>query len=106
MSSSPLSTLAFSFPHFPSSMFPSHLSFSPISLILSTSLYSDKDQQASPNRHLLLFPQVLDKYPLDSIRYYLCASVTYGADLSFSEASLITMHNSELADILGNLVHR
>jgi tRNA synthetases class I (M) len=52
------------------------------------------------------FPKILDKYPLDSIRYYLCASVTYGADLSFSEASLITMHNSELADILGNLVHR
>lgn len=49
---------------------------------------------------------MLDKFPLDSIRYYLCASVTYGADLSFSEASLITMHNSELADILGNLVHR
>jgi methionyl-tRNA synthetase len=43
---------------------------------------------------------------LDSIRYYFCASVTYGADISFSEVSLVTMHNSELADILGNLVHR
>ena len=50
--------------------------------------------------------EMLDKYPLDSIRYYLCSAVTYGADLSFSEASLVTMHNSELADILGNLVHR
>ena len=36
----------------------------------------------------------------------MCASVTYGADLSFSESFLVTMHNSELADILGNLVHR
>jgi len=50
--------------------------------------------------------EILDKYPLDSIRYYMCAAVTYGADLSFSESGLVTMHNSELADILGNLVHR
>jgi len=43
---------------------------------------------------------------VDSIRYYLCASATYGSDLNFSEDALTTMHNSELADALGNLVHR
>jgi len=43
---------------------------------------------------------------VDTIRYYLCAAATYGMDLNFSEDSLVTMHNSELADILGNLVHR
>jgi methionyl-tRNA synthetase len=43
---------------------------------------------------------------VDSIRYYLTASTTYGADLNFSEDSLVTMHNSELADVLGNLIHR
>lgn len=43
---------------------------------------------------------------MDSIRYYLCAATTYGSDLNFSEESLVTMHNSELADALGNLVHR
>ena len=48
----------------------------------------------------------MTKYHVDSIRYYLCASTTYGSDLNFSEDSLITMHNSELADVLGNLVHR
>lgn len=50
--------------------------------------------------------EVLDKMPLDTLRYYLCASTTYGADCNFSEPTLIMMHNSELADILGNLVHR
>jgi len=49
---------------------------------------------------------MLDKYPLDSIRYYLTASTTYGTDINFSEPSLVTMHNAELADTLGNLVHR
>ena len=34
------------------------------------------------------------------------ASTTYGTDLNFSETSLISMHNAELADTLGNLVHR
>lgn len=33
-------------------------------------------------------------------------ATTYGMDLSFSESALVMMHNSELADILGNLVHR
>ena len=26
--------------------------------------------------------------------------------MNFSEESLVTMHNSELADVLGNLIHR
>lgn len=55
---------------------------------------------------LIIQIQILNKYSVDSFRYYMCASVTYGADLSFSESFLVTMHNSELADILGNLVHR
>ena len=46
------------------------------------------------------------KYSVDSIRYYMCSSATYGADLNFSEEVLTTNHNSELADTLGNLVHR
>ena len=48
--------------------------------------------------------QILSKYSTDTFRYYACASTTYGADVSFNEASLLTMHNSELADVLGNLV--
>jgi methionyl-tRNA synthetase len=46
--------------------------------------------------------EILDKYACDSIRYYFCSSITYGADISFSESALVTMHNSELADILVN----
>lgn len=49
---------------------------------------------------------VLDLHGVDSIRYYMVASISYGSDISFSEDSLEAMHNSELADVLGNLVHR
>jgi methionyl-tRNA synthetase len=49
---------------------------------------------------------VLEKYSADSLRYYTAASITYGSDLNFSDDALTAMHNSELADVLGNLVHR
>ena len=49
---------------------------------------------------------ILTRFQVDSIRYYLCAATTYGTDLNFSEPALIASHNSELADIVGNLVNR
>lgn len=50
--------------------------------------------------------EVLNQYPVDSVRYYCCASTSYGTDLDFSDTNLATMHNGELADTLGNLVNR
>ena len=50
--------------------------------------------------------EMLNKYPTDTLRYFFCSSVTYGADIDFLESNLVQMHNSELADILGNLVNR
>ena len=49
---------------------------------------------------------MLDKYSVDTFRWYLCKEAPYGGELSFSEDSLMDMHNSDLADTLGNLVHR
>jgi methionyl-tRNA synthetase len=49
---------------------------------------------------------IVRKYPVDTIRYYMLAAATYGSDLNFSEESLVQCHNSELADVLGNLLHR
>ena len=49
---------------------------------------------------------ILTKYQADTIRYYMISATHYGSDLNFSEKSLVNMHNSELADSLGNMVHR
>ena len=49
---------------------------------------------------------MLDKYPVDAFRWYLCKEAPYGGELSFSEESLMIMHNADLCDTLGNLVHR
>ncbi len=49
---------------------------------------------------------MLDKYPVDSFRWYLCKEAPYGGELAFNEESLMIMHNADLCDTLGNLVHR
>jgi methionyl-tRNA synthetase len=49
---------------------------------------------------------MLDLYPVDSFRWYMCKEAPYGGELSFSEESLLTMHNADLCDTLGNLIHR
>lgn len=49
---------------------------------------------------------MLDRFPVDTFRWYLCKEAPYGGELSFSEESLVTMHNADLCDTLGNLVHR
>ena len=49
---------------------------------------------------------ILDKFDVDSFRWYLCKEAPYGGELSFSEDSMRDMHNADLCDTLGNLVHR
>ncbi len=49
---------------------------------------------------------ILDNYAVDSFRWYLCKEPPYGEDLSFSEESLAIIHNADLCDTIGNLIHR
>lgn len=49
---------------------------------------------------------IMNKFGLESFRYFLVRSARYGQDWPFSENDLIHIHNAELADTLGNLVHR
>ena len=47
-----------------------------------------------------------DKYSSDTIRWYMARAAPYGSDMSFSEEGLVLMHNADLCDVVGNLVHR
>jgi len=49
---------------------------------------------------------MLDRYEVDTFRYYLCREAPYGGDLSFSEGSMGLCHDLDLCDTVGNLVHR
>lgn len=46
------------------------------------------------------------KYSADAVRYFLARQISLGQDGDFSENNLVTRLNDELADILGNFVHR
>jgi methionyl-tRNA synthetase len=50
--------------------------------------------------------KIIEKYGVDSLRYFLFREVPFGEDGDFSEKALINRYNSELADQLGNLVNR
>jgi len=50
--------------------------------------------------------KLTEKYGNDAIRYYLLRDIVFGKDGDFSEDNLITRINADLANDLGNLVHR
>ena len=48
----------------------------------------------------------MDKFGSCAVRYFLVAETTIAKDGDFSEAALVRRVNADLADNLGNLVHR
>jgi methionyl-tRNA synthetase len=49
---------------------------------------------------------LIDKYGLDTIRYYLLREIPFGSDGSYTEDALVLRINTDLANDLGNLLHR
>ena len=49
---------------------------------------------------------LIDKYGLDAIRYYLLREIPFGSDGFYSEEALVLRINTDLANDLGNLLHR
>jgi len=49
---------------------------------------------------------MLDKFHVDTFRWYLCKEAPYGGELSFSEESMHDMHNADLCNVIGNCVNR
>lgn len=49
---------------------------------------------------------LIEKYGLDAIRYYLLREIPFGSDGSYTEDALVLRINTDLANDLGNLLHR
>ncbi len=50
--------------------------------------------------------EMSEKYGADAFRYFLIRQKTIGEDGDFSEEDLITRYNNELANTVGNFIHR
>lgn len=64
-------------------------------------------EKISKSRGNVIDPQVLaQKYGLDAVRYFLLREVPFVADGNYSEDALVRRTNTDLANDLGNLLHR
>lgn len=70
-------------------------------------LWLMNDEKMSKSIGNVISPdKLIEDYGLDTLRYYLLREVPFGNDGDFSQKSLVTRMNSELANDLGNLVQR
>ena len=67
----------------------------------------NKDSKMSKSIGNVIDPiDLIDRYGVDSLRYYLMREMVLGHDANFSQNSFIKRYNSDLANDLGNLVSR
>ncbi len=65
------------------------------------------DTKISKSRGNVIDPvQLVATYGVDAVRYYLLREVPFGADGSYTEEALIRRINVDLANDVGNLLHR
>ncbi len=66
-----------------------------------------KGEKVSKSKGNIVDPlEIIEKYGVDVLRYFLLREIPFGEDGDFSEAALISRFNSDLANDLGNLLYR
>lgn len=75
--------------------------------ILVNGFWTRKGEKMSKSKGNVVDPvEMSDRYSADAFRYFLIRQKTMGEDGDFSEEDLITRYNTELADTVGNFIHR
>ncbi len=67
---------------------------------------TDEGKMSKSRGNVIKPLDLADKYGLDAFRYFLMRDITFGRDAVFSELALAERVNADLANDLGNLLHR
>lgn len=65
-----------------------------------------KDKMSKSKGNIVDPIDLIEKYGVDPVRYFLLKAVSFGQDGVFSEDAFRTLYNSDLANDLGNLLNR
>ena len=69
--------------------------------------WTNEGQKISKSLGNVIDPlELIEKYGLDQMRYFMLRDVSFGSDCDFSHAAMIARINSNLANDLGNLAQR
>lgn len=83
------------------------LALEPPKVIFAHGWWMVGEDKMSKSRGNVLDPlQLVKEYGVDAYRYFLLRDVPFGLDGNFSEEAVIKRKNSDLANDLGNLIHR
>ena len=68
---------------------------------------NDKQGKMSKSKGNIVYPeQMIERYGIDTLKYYLLREFAFGQDGSYTHRNFITRINTDLANDLGNLVSR
>lgn len=69
-------------------------------------LLTAQDKMSKSKGNVLYADDLVEKYGLDTIRYYVLHEIPFADDGNITEELIVERNNSDLANILGNLVNR
>lgn len=69
-------------------------------------LLSQNDKMSKSKGNIVYADDLVKKYGVDAVRFYMIHEIPYASDGTYTEDLLIDSYNSNLANVIGNLVNR
>jgi methionyl-tRNA synthetase len=78
----------------------------PKQIVVHGFLFNRGEKMSKSTGNVINHVDLIEKYGVDAVRYYMMREVPYGQDGSFTHETIVARMNAELANDLGNLAQR
>ncbi len=78
----------------------------PKQIVVHGFLFNRGEKMSKSTGNVINHADLIEKYGVDAVRYYMMREVPYGQDGSFTHETIVARMNAELANDLGNLAQR